>query len=70
MLALAATISAHAAVASLVITQPDLNEARDVMRRKDGESVYFVHGSTLYTSLAGWKPRTRCWPAPARQVAS
>ncbi|WP_275003234.1 MobF family relaxase [Promicromonospora iranensis] len=52
LLALAATISAHAVAASLVITPPDLNEPPNVMRRKDGESVYFVHGSTRYTSLA------------------
>lgn len=52
LLALAATISAHAIAGSLVITPPDLNEPPDVMRRKDGESVYFVHGSTRYTSLA------------------
>ena len=52
LLALAATISAHAVDVSLVITPPDLNEPPDVMRRKDGESVYFVHGSTRYTSLA------------------
>jgi len=52
LLALAATIAGHAVAASLVITPPELNEAPDVMRRKDGESVYFVHGSTQYTSLA------------------
>jgi DNA primase catalytic core len=52
LLALAATISGHAVAASLQITPPDLNEPPDVMRRKDGESVYFVHGSTRYTSLA------------------
>lgn len=52
LLALAATISGHAEASSLVITPPDLNEPPDVMRRKDGESVYFVHGSTRYTSLA------------------
>ncbi|MDR7381221.1 MobF family relaxase [Promicromonospora iranensis] len=52
LLALAATISGHAEAGSLVITPPDLNEPPDVMRRKDGESVYFVHGSTRYTSLA------------------
>lgn len=52
LLALAATISAHTVAGSLVITPPDLNEPPDVMRRKDGESVYFVHGSTRYTSLA------------------
>ncbi|MFI8524879.1 MobF family relaxase [Promicromonospora sukumoe] len=52
LLALAATIAGHAEAGSLVITPPDLNEPPDVMRRKDGESVYFVHGSTKYTSLA------------------
>lgn len=52
LLAVAATISGHAEDASLVITPPDLNEPPDVMCRKDGESVYFVHGSTRYTSLA------------------
>ncbi|MEV0949061.1 MobF family relaxase [Promicromonospora sp. NPDC050249] len=52
LLALAATIAGHAEAGSLVITPPDLNEPPDVMRRKDGESVYFVHGSTRYTSLA------------------
>ncbi|MFE7503881.1 MobF family relaxase [Promicromonospora sp. NPDC057488] len=52
LLALSATISGHAEAGSLVITPPDLNEPPDVMRRKDGESVYFVHGSTRYTSLA------------------
>lgn len=52
LLALAATIAGHAEAGSLVITAPDLNEPPDVMRRKDGESVYFVHGSTRYTSLA------------------
>jgi DNA primase catalytic core len=52
LLALAATIAGHAVAGSLVITPPDLNEPPDVMRRKDGESVYFVHGSTRYTSLA------------------
>lgn len=52
LLALAATIAGHAVAASLQITPPDLNEPPDVMRRKDGESVYFVHGSTRYTSLA------------------
>jgi DNA primase catalytic core len=52
LLALAATITGHAVADSLQITPPDLNEPPDVMRRKDGESVYFVHGSTRYTSLA------------------
>ncbi|MFI6428396.1 MobF family relaxase [Promicromonospora sp. NPDC050880] len=52
LLALAATIAGHAVAGSLQITPPDLNEPPDVMRRKDGESVYFVHGSTRYTSLA------------------
>jgi DNA primase catalytic core len=52
LLALSATIAGHAVAGSLVITPPDLNELPDVMRRKDGESVYFVHGSTRYTSLA------------------
>lgn len=52
LLALAATISGYAATASLQVTPPDVNEPPDVMRRKDGESVYFVHGSTRYTSLA------------------
>jgi DNA primase catalytic core len=52
LLALAATIAGHAVAGSLQITPPDLNEQPDVMRRKDGESVYFVHGSTRYTSLA------------------
>jgi DNA primase catalytic core len=52
LLALSATIAGHAMAGSLVITPPDLNEPPDVMRRKDGESVYFVHGSTRYTSLA------------------
>ncbi|MFI8528555.1 MobF family relaxase [Promicromonospora sukumoe] len=52
LLALSATIAGHAEAGSLVITPPDLNEPPDVMRRKDGESVYFVHGSTRYTSLA------------------
>jgi DNA primase catalytic core len=52
LLALSATIAGHAVAGSLVITPPDLNEPPDVMRRKDGESVYFVHGSTRYTSLA------------------
>ncbi|WP_020016572.1 MobF family relaxase [Promicromonospora sukumoe] len=52
LLALAATIAGHAEAGSLVITPPDLNEPPDLMRRKDGESVYFVHGSTKYTSLA------------------
>jgi len=52
LLAFAATIAGFAQAASLVITPPDLNEPPDVMRRKDGESVYFVHGSTRYTSLA------------------
>ncbi|MFI8528392.1 MobF family relaxase [Promicromonospora sukumoe] len=52
LLAFAATIAGFAEAASLVITPPDLNEPPDVMRRKDGESVYFVHGSTKYTSLA------------------
>ncbi|MFD7311029.1 MobF family relaxase [Promicromonospora sp. NPDC059942] len=52
LLALAATITGHAEAGSLVITPPDLNEPPDVMRRKDGESVYFVHGSARYTSLA------------------
>jgi DNA primase catalytic core len=52
LLALAATISGNAVAASLQVTPPDLNEPPDVMRRKDGESVYFVHGSTRYTSLA------------------
>ncbi|MEV0952659.1 MobF family relaxase [Promicromonospora sp. NPDC050249] len=52
LLALAAAIAGHAVAASLQITPPDLNEPPDAMRRKDGESVYFVHGSTRYTSLA------------------
>lgn len=52
LLALAATISAYAVAASLQVTPPDVNEPPDVMRRKDGESVYFVHGSTKYASLA------------------
>jgi DNA primase catalytic core len=52
LLALAATIAGHAVAGSLQITPPDLNEPPDVMRRKDGESVYFVHGSNRYTSLA------------------
>ncbi|MFJ3404153.1 MobF family relaxase [Promicromonospora sp. NPDC090134] len=52
LLALAATISGYAVAASLQVTPPDVNEPPDVMRRKDGESVYFVHGSTKYTSLA------------------
>jgi DNA primase catalytic core len=52
LLALAATIAGHAIAGSLQITPPDLNEPPDVMRRKDSESVYFVHGSTRYTSLA------------------
>lgn len=52
LLALSVTIAGHAVAGSLVITPPDLNEPPDVMRRKDGESVYFVHGSTRYTSLA------------------
>nr|BFF20890.1 hypothetical protein GCM10025730_44110 [Promicromonospora thailandica] len=52
LLALAATIAGHAVADSLQITPPDPNEPPDVMRRKDGESVYFVHGSTRYTSLA------------------
>lgn len=52
LLALAASIAGHAVADSLQITPPDLNKPPDVMRRKDGESVYFVHGSTRYTSLA------------------
>ncbi|MEV0950879.1 MobF family relaxase [Promicromonospora sp. NPDC050249] len=52
LLALAVTITGHAVADSLQITPPDLNEPPDVMRRKDGESVYFVHGYTRYTSLA------------------
>jgi DNA primase catalytic core len=52
LLALAATIAGHAVTGSLQITPPEVNEPPDVMRRKDGESVYFVHGSTRYTSLA------------------
>ncbi|MFI2486870.1 MobF family relaxase [Promicromonospora kroppenstedtii] len=52
LLALAGTISGYAVAGSLQVTPPDVNEPPDVMRRKDGESVYFVHGSTRYTSLA------------------
>ncbi|PUB20845.1 DNA primase catalytic core [Promicromonospora sp. AC04] len=52
LLALSATIAGHAVAGSLQVTPPDLNEPPDVMRRADGESVYFVHGSTRYTSLA------------------
>ncbi|MFJ3408310.1 MobF family relaxase [Promicromonospora sp. NPDC090134] len=52
LLALAATISGYAVTASLQVTPPDVNEPPDVMRRRDGGSVYFVHGSTRYTSLA------------------
>jgi len=52
LLALAATISGYAVAGSLQVTPPDVNEPPDVMRREDGESVYFVHGSTKYTSLA------------------
>ncbi|MFI9487374.1 MobF family relaxase [Promicromonospora sp. NPDC052451] len=52
LLALAATITGHAVAGSLQVSAPEVNEPPDVMRRKDGESVYFVHGSTRYTSLA------------------
>ncbi|MFJ3405371.1 MobF family relaxase [Promicromonospora sp. NPDC090134] len=52
LLALTATISGYAVAGSLQVTPPDVNEPPDVMRRNDGESVYFVHGSTRYTSLA------------------
>jgi DNA primase catalytic core len=52
LLALSATIAGQAVAGSLRITPPDLNEPPDVMRRKDGESLYFVHGTTRYTSLA------------------
>ncbi|MFI2489943.1 MobF family relaxase [Promicromonospora kroppenstedtii] len=52
LLAVAATISGYAVAGSLQVTPPDVNEPPDVMRRTDGESVYFVHGSTRYTSLA------------------
>ncbi|WP_423464239.1 MobF family relaxase [Promicromonospora sp. MS192] len=52
LLALAATITGHAVAGSLQVSAPEVNEPPDVMRRKDGESVYMVHGSTRYTSLA------------------
>ncbi|WP_285100703.1 MobF family relaxase [Promicromonospora sp. MEB111] len=52
LLAVAATITGHAVAGSLQVSAPEVNEPPDVMRRKDGESVYFVHGSTRYTSLA------------------
>ncbi|MFI6427788.1 MobF family relaxase [Promicromonospora sp. NPDC050880] len=52
LLALAATITGHAVAGSLQVSAPDVNEPPDTMRRKDGESVYMVHGSTRYTSLA------------------
>ncbi|WP_423461865.1 MobF family relaxase [Promicromonospora sp. MS192] len=52
LLALAATIAGHAVTGSLQVSAPEVNEPPDVMRRKDGESVYMVHGSTRYTSLA------------------
>jgi conjugative relaxase-like TrwC/TraI family protein len=35
---------------SLQISAPDLNPAPDELQRRDGESVYTVHGSTRYTS--------------------
>jgi len=34
------------------ISAPDLNPAPDALRRRDGESVYTVHGGTRYTSEA------------------
>jgi hypothetical protein len=37
---------------SLQISAPDLNPAPDGLQRRDGESVYTVHGSTRYTSEA------------------
>ena len=37
---------------SLQISAPDLNPAPDELQRRDGESVYTVHGSTRYTSEA------------------
>ena len=37
---------------SLQISAPDLNPAPDASQRRDGESVYTVHGSTRYTSEA------------------
>lgn len=52
LLALAATITGHAVAGSLQVSAPEVNEPPDVMRRKDGESVYMAHGSTRYTSLA------------------
>jgi hypothetical protein len=35
---------------SLQISAPDLNPAPDGLQRRDGQSVYTVHGSTRYTS--------------------
>ncbi len=37
---------------SLQISAPEMNPAPDALQRRDGESVYSVHGSTRYTSEA------------------
>ncbi|MGN7704988.1 MobF family relaxase [Cellulosimicrobium sp. 22601] len=45
-------VVARATSLSIALTPPELNETPEVLRRADGESVYTVHGSERFTSLA------------------